>query len=96
MKQILDLFKAKKWLMITVICTLALAVCTGAFALFTALHDTVMPRVKVEGVSLGGMTREEANTARQPSTSPRRMWSPRSWAKTLRSVWTKKRSQTRQ
>ena len=63
MKKILDLLKAKKWLMITVICVLALAVCTGAFAAFTALHDSIMPRVKVEGVSLGGMTREEAISA---------------------------------
>ncbi len=60
MEKVLLMLKTKKWLMGVVAGVLALALLFGALAIYTAVHKNIQPRICIDGLSLGGMNRDEA------------------------------------
>lgn len=63
MKELFMTLKTKKWLAVVLAAVLACAVLLGALAIYTVANRDILPRVKVDGLSLGGMNREEAMEA---------------------------------
>lgn len=63
MSDFLTKMKAKKWPLICLAVVLVAVLLLGALAIYTAANDDILPRVKVDGVALGGMTRDEAVAA---------------------------------
>lgn len=63
MKELFMTLKTKKWLAVVLAAVLACAVLLGALAIYTAAHADIFPRVSIDGLSLGGMNREEAISA---------------------------------
>lgn len=60
MAKFLEALKTKKWMMALLAGLLVLALLLGALAIYTAAHGDILPRVRIDNVSLGGLNREEA------------------------------------
>ncbi|MBE6915571.1 MAG: hypothetical protein E7471_02950 [Ruminococcaceae bacterium] len=63
MNKLFEALKTKKWLVGVFAAVLAVVVVFGALAIYTAAHTDIFPRVSIDGLSLGGMNRQEAISA---------------------------------
>lgn len=63
MNKLFEALKTKKWLMGVLAAVGAAVLLFGALAIYTVANRDILPRVKVDGLSLGGMNREEAMEA---------------------------------